>query len=176
MEIGHYLKPVDVESLEIANISKDSHLLYNYVTFFDGNEPQWDNVQIALIGVPESRAARNNSDTRLAPDEIRRQFYGLYSWSTDVKIMDLGNIIPGNTVEDTYEIVAELLAFLINERFLCTSSTMELLFKKSILLILSVMKRFLWRRKQSYNLLIITRFKSRTISKHWISTRVDCKL
>ena len=74
MEIGHYLTPIDVESLEVVNASEDSHLLYNYVTFFDGNEPQWDNVQVALIGVPESRAARNNSDTRLAPDEIRRQF------------------------------------------------------------------------------------------------------
>ena len=118
MEIGHYLKPVDVESLEIANVSEDSHLLYNYVKFYDGSEPQWDDIQIALIGVPESRAAYNNSDTRLAPDEIRNQFYALYSWSTDVKIMDLGNIIPGNTVEDTYEIVSELLSFLINENIL----------------------------------------------------------
>ena len=115
MEIGHYLTPIDVESLEVANASEDSHLLFNYVDFYDGNEPQWDKVQIAILGVPESRAAHNNLDTRLAPDEIRSQFYGLYSWSTDVKILDLGNIIPGNTVEDTYEIVSELLAFLINE-------------------------------------------------------------
>ena len=118
MEIGHYLTPIDVESLEVANASEDSHLLLNYVDFYDGNEPQWDKVQIAILGVPESRAAHNNLDTRLAPDEIRSQFYGLYSWSTDVKILDLGNIIPGNTVEDTYEVVSELLSFLINENIL----------------------------------------------------------
>jgi len=118
MDISSYLTPVDVDSLELVESSEDPHLLFNYVQFYDGADFDWEKMQIAIVGVPESRGAFNNMDTRLAPDEIRKQLYRLYRWKPDVEIIDLGNVIVGNTVEDTYEVVSELMALLINENII----------------------------------------------------------
>lgn len=114
MDLKSILTPVDVDSLEIS--SEDPHLLFNYVEFFQEAEPDCSQVDFAIIGVPEKRNAFNNEHADLGPDEIRRQFYQLYCWTKDVKIVDLGNLILGETVEDTYVILADLLAQLIEDK------------------------------------------------------------
>lgn len=114
MDLQSILSPVDVDSLEIN--SEDPHLLFNYVSFYKEGEPDFSQVDFALIGVPEVRNAYNNEHADLAPDEIRRQFYQLYCWTKDVKIIDLGNLITGENVEDTYTLLAELLAQLIEDK------------------------------------------------------------
>jgi arginase family enzyme len=75
--------------------------------------PEYENAQLALIGVKESRNAVNNEACNTAPDEVRKYLYSLYSSNSKLNIVDLGNILPGATIEDTYyalkTIVAELL-------------------------------------------------------------------
>lgn len=93
---------------------EDPHLLYHYIELWDGGDTDLTDKQIAIIGVPESRNATANPDTKLAPDEIRRSLYRLYRWKHNINIIDLGNLEPGETVEDTYQILAETLAFLID--------------------------------------------------------------
>ena len=115
MELKSYLNPVDVESLVPLESPEDPHLLYNYIEIWQDGEPVLDEQQFAIIGVPESRNAFNNVDCSLAPDEIRRSLYQLYSWEKNVNIIDLGNLIPGETIEDSYEVLAEILATLIND-------------------------------------------------------------
>lgn len=115
MELKSYLNPVDVESLVPLESPEDPHLLYNYIEIWQDGEPVLTEQQFAIIGVPESRNAFNNTDCALAPDEIRRSLYQLFSWQRDVNVIDLGNLIPGETIEDTYAILAEILATLINE-------------------------------------------------------------
>lgn len=113
MDILSYINPIDVDSLDIQ--SDDPYLLFNTVHFLTDAEPQWQDADIAIIGIPEARNADNNPNTHLAPDEIRKQFYKLYCWNKEVKICDLGNLLIGDLPEDTYEILAELVANLIEE-------------------------------------------------------------
>lgn len=115
MELKSYLNPVDVESLVPLESPEDPHLLYNYIDIWQEGEPVLDGQQFAIIGVPESRNAFNNVDCALAPDEIRRSLYQLFSWQREVNIIDLGNLIPGETIEDSYAVLAEILATLIND-------------------------------------------------------------
>jgi arginase family enzyme len=42
----------------------------------------------------------------------------LYCWDKEIKIYDLGNLIPCNTVEDTYAILTEVIAFLIDTKII----------------------------------------------------------
>ena len=72
-----------------------------------------EEADIAIVGVPEVRNAWKNPSCSLAPDEIRRQFYQLYAWRKDVRIIDLGNLRLGQNVEDTYHAVSEVVAFLV---------------------------------------------------------------
>ena len=68
--------------------------------------------------MPESRNAYNNSSCSLAPDEIRSQFYRLYRWEKAVKVVDMGNLILGKTVEDTYQVLSDILAYLIENKII----------------------------------------------------------
>ena len=113
MDILSYLTPVDVDSLEFVGYSEDPHLLLNFVHFLSKENSDWTDADFAILGVPETRNAFNNPNASLAPDEIRRQFYQLYCWDRDVKIIDLGNLNIGETVEDTYRIMADIIAEMI---------------------------------------------------------------
>lgn len=115
MNLSSYLSPIDVDSLGLVKNPEDPHLLFNMVDFYSQGEPKLDNVQIAILGVPEARNAFNNPNTNIAPDEIRQQFYQLYAWNKSVHIIDLGNIQIGKEIEDTYEVLSEILANLINQ-------------------------------------------------------------
>lgn len=111
MELNAYFNTVDVDSLDI--ISEDPHLLFNCVDFVRDADPDLAAADFAVIGVPESRNAFRNVHTDLAPDEVRRQFYQLYCWQKPVRIIDFGNLKVGETVEDTYAVLSDVLAELI---------------------------------------------------------------
>lgn len=72
-----------------------------------GNFPEWENKDIAIIGIEEDRNGTEGCSK--APNEVRNQFYKLYSHSKDIKICDLGNIKPGATIDDTYFAVADAI-------------------------------------------------------------------
>lgn len=117
MDYALFFEPVDAEKLGLADASADRSLLMNTVLFYNPSAPlDISEAQLAIIGVPESRNSYKNASCLMAPDEIRRQFYQLYRWNDNVRIIDMGNVIVGETVEDTYEIVSEIAADLISQK------------------------------------------------------------
>ena len=68
---------------------------------------------VFIIGVPEGRFSLGNEGCDLAPDEIRSSLYRLYEGEWGLKILDLGNLRVGQTVEDTYAILEQLTTYLI---------------------------------------------------------------
>ena len=67
-----------------------------------------DQIQIALVGFDEYRG--NNSDPNNSPDIIRKELYKLaYSWK-NLSLIDLGNIIPGKTLNDSYYAIEMLVS------------------------------------------------------------------
>ncbi len=114
MLLSPYLIPFDLEGLKLPDSLSGNSLIARRIHFFSSEEePDLSMYDLAIIGVPEARNAFENSAASLAPDEIRRQFYKLYSWNTPVRMIDLGNIVLGATVEDTYHLVSDILAHLI---------------------------------------------------------------
>jgi arginase family enzyme len=81
--------------------------------------PEWRSADIALIGVNESRGTglATNPDVRPA-DEVRRQLYPLKKGTGRYKIVDLGNLLPGITLEDTYLRIKEIAENLISNNTL----------------------------------------------------------
>lgn len=57
---------------------------------------------IALFGVQDDRKAVNNAGTAKAPNAVRKHLYSLYQGDYKLKLVDLGNIIAGETVKDTH--------------------------------------------------------------------------
>jgi len=94
------------------------------VKTFDGNSDQlgyylktrvWDPNRLpdlAILGIPEGRGSRA-SDQSAAPDTIRQHLYSLANLSSELWIVDLGNIRCGIAPKDTYaatKMVAEELS------------------------------------------------------------------
>ncbi|KPK84421.1 MAG: hypothetical protein AMS27_09935, partial [Bacteroides sp. SM23_62_1] len=70
--------------------------------------PDLSDYRIAIIGIPEDRNASIRGSAA-APDLIRNRLYNLYRITPGYKIIDLGNLITGNTVEDTYYALRDVI-------------------------------------------------------------------
>ena len=68
-----------------------------------GEVPDLRGVSIALIGVPEQRAAAHD-----VADSVRRALYPLFWGPWEVRVADLGNLRPGRDRVDTLVAVEEL--------------------------------------------------------------------
>ena len=117
MDLSLYFDPVDLTALGFEESGNSAELLASSVLMYNPEAPvNIQEAQIALIGVPESRNSVNNASCSLAPDEIRRQLYRLYRWNKSVRIIDLGNVRVGKSVEDTYEVVSDIIAYLLENK------------------------------------------------------------
>ena len=76
------------------------------------------NLDIALFGVQDGRNSVNNEGCALAPDYFRAQFYLLNEGAFESRLVDLGNIIAGQTVADTYIAVKTIVAELIKKNII----------------------------------------------------------
>ena len=72
----------------------------------------------AILGVYESRNAFIKKTSRLDLDEIRMQLYRLMEGNWNDTIIDLGDIDEGETPKDTYFVVREILAELLEEKII----------------------------------------------------------
>ncbi len=77
--------------------------------------PVLANASIALLGVKESSNAFEKKTEKLDVSAIRIQFYKLMSGNWNSTIVDMGDIEEGESVEDTYFVVKEIVAGLLEE-------------------------------------------------------------
>lgn len=79
-----------------------------------GDFPQVEAGAVVLIGVPECR----RTDTEVSSkglNTIRRAFLSLKDHFTSTSVIDLGNILPGESVEDTYFALASAVAEVVRQ-------------------------------------------------------------
>ncbi len=81
-----------------------------------GKEINPEEIDLALIGVNEEKGAIDNEGTAAMPDEVRKHLYRLFGGDVNMKLTDLGNIPPGNTVQDTYAAVSKVVEELLQHR------------------------------------------------------------
>ncbi|MGB5370115.1 MAG: formimidoylglutamase, partial [Flavobacteriaceae bacterium] len=77
--------------------------------------PVLANASVALLGVRESRNAFEKKPEMLDVSAIRMQFYKLMIGNWNTNIIDMGDIEEGESVEDTYFVVKEIVAGLLEE-------------------------------------------------------------
>jgi arginase family enzyme len=80
--------------------------------------PDLDGVKMAILGVLENRNDVDYMGEDIHFNEVRRTLYSLFpgNWYTD--IADLGDILKGETVEDTYFALRTTLAVLIEKNII----------------------------------------------------------
>lgn len=80
--------------------------------------PVLANVSVAILGVNESRDAFGERREGLDLSGIRIQLYSLMMGNWNSAIVDLGDIEEGEAVEDTYFVVKEVVAGLLEENII----------------------------------------------------------
>ena len=75
--------------------------------------PKWETADIALIGITEDRGNPGNEGAHSGADAIRRALYGLRASHVAYKVVDLGNLRPGDTLDDSHLRLKEVVRTLL---------------------------------------------------------------
>ena len=91
-----------------------------YAARFGDTFPDWRTADLALIGLDEWRgsAAGPPLAAESGANRVRQRFYQLQKGSGPVRLVDLGNLRPGLTLEDTYLRLREIVAALLEHNTL----------------------------------------------------------
>ena len=112
MDLYDFLDPVSLEKPEEHLISNPNIFGKNIEIHTPDHKPDLsENFKVALLGVPEDRNSLNRGAS-LAPQKIRTKLYQLLKINS--KIIDLGNLKQGNTYDDTYVALKEVLKSLFS--------------------------------------------------------------
>ena len=80
--------------------------------------PDLEGVKIAILGVQEDRNSENNFGCGDNLHFIRRKLYALFPGDWTTPIADLGNVLKGNSVSDTYFAVSEIITYLLKKNII----------------------------------------------------------
>ena len=104
MDISEFLDPVNQPDFQFQDEPPSHPHLGDLIAIYrnQGHLPDYQNADIALVGINEDRNAINNKGCGHAADVIRKYLYALYPTGHEIKIVDLGNVRSGFQVSDTY--------------------------------------------------------------------------
>lgn len=111
MQLTDFLSPLPESIFNNINDSSPKTLV-NVSDIYIKHLPDLTDVKIAIIGVKEDRIKPTDSGCALAPNDIRKHFYTLVQPKYEVRIADLGNIEPGESISDTLFALNAVLQYL----------------------------------------------------------------
>ncbi len=114
LNISDFLLPVNLHAISHDEGYREGQV-GRVVDAYTEEFPDLDEVQVVLLGCGEQRGSGLIHGQSAAPDTIRRHFYSLYYWHTDIKMADLGNIRPGSLYTDSYAALKTVVKELVND-------------------------------------------------------------
>lgn len=109
--LSDFLSPVNIHLISNDEGYRDGQL-GKLIQVYDEQLPDIEDADIIVVGCGEQRGCGVDKNTN-APDVIREQFYQLYYWHKDIKLVDLGNIISGASLSDTYAALKTVIKELV---------------------------------------------------------------
>jgi formiminoglutamase len=115
--IYEFLSPLNKEAL-LDGVELHPGQIGNYIFIYDGKEPELGWYDIAILGVPEDRGSIGNTGSANAADAVRKEFYKLFlpPVEKEFHVIDLGDIVQGETTRDTYFALASVVLELITNK------------------------------------------------------------
>ena len=112
-----FLLPVNLAELSDDQLYHDGQI-GKVISVYENEFPDITDADIVLVGSNELRGSgRNNyAQNGSAADAVRRQFYQLYYWHTDMKLADIGNIKAGAALQDSYAAIKTVLKELLDQK------------------------------------------------------------
>ena len=98
--LNDFLSPLEgsilkfIDRLPVSSIGK--------TLFINDENIDFSKIDIALIGLNEYRGSSSSNSNYIKSNSFRKAFYSLYSGDWKVNLVDLGDVINGNKLSDTY--------------------------------------------------------------------------
>lgn len=96
-----FLSPVDDVIVEFIKGLSSQHLGSKVSFHTDKEFPDLDHIKVAVVGVLENRG-NPKAFEEVNLNAIRKELYSLFPGNWQSSIADLGDIYPGNSLDDTY--------------------------------------------------------------------------
>lgn len=93
LDYNHLVLQAENENLHDLQIGKKIQYL--------SESDDWEKADIIIVGCGERRGSLNTQSWSNAADAIRKAFYKMYYWHDKINITDIGNVLEGNTINDT---------------------------------------------------------------------------
>lgn len=101
--ISDFLEPIDKHALS-EDMGYKERQIGKLIDVYEEELPNVDDADIVLVGCKEQRGDGSFAETTAA-DAIRKEFYNLYYWHNDIKLVDVGTVRTGKNLSDTYAAV-----------------------------------------------------------------------
>ncbi len=112
-----FLEPVSQEITDFVNELSSQHLGKKVVLHTEIEFPNLEQTKIAIIGVLENRGSIGSNE-RVQLDFIRQELYALYPGNWESSIADLGDVLPGNSQDDTFFALKSIVTVLIKKKII----------------------------------------------------------
>ena len=109
-----FLSPVDNDIIQYINGLSSQHLGSKVAFHTDKEFPDLDQIKVAIVGVLENRGNPKAFEA-VNLNAVRKELYSLFPGNWQSAIADLGDIYPGNSLEDTYFALQKVAAKLIRK-------------------------------------------------------------
>lgn len=110
MDFSHYLEPVVDECLDCRK-KEVADKLGSHVDVYTEEKgfPDWEKADMVIVGICEGRGSDGNEGCAKGADQIRKYLYRLARPSEKVRLADVGNIMPADSLEDTHYAITDVL-------------------------------------------------------------------
>ena len=98
--LSDFLEPIDKHVIS-DDMGYKERQIGKLIQVNEGHLPDVDDADIVLIGCNEQRGGGNIAESSSA-DAVRKEFYNLYYWHNDIKLVDAGNVRSGKNISDSY--------------------------------------------------------------------------
>ena len=117
MDLKLFFDPISAD-IQLATLPSSSIAHSIYIN--QNKMPDLEDMEMAIIGLQEARGSdeKHRVGISRSADEIRRSFYALKKGTGTLKVADLGNFRNGPELEDTYQRLREVCAYLLEENIL----------------------------------------------------------
>jgi formiminoglutamase len=107
--ITTFLEPLNLYYLSDDELYEPKQLGSCISVHTDAEFPDLEQANCIIIGVNDLRGQNQYNNVEPA-NCIRKQLYKMFYWHNDINIADLGNIITGKNITDTYAALASVIA------------------------------------------------------------------
>ena len=106
------------DNIKVPSDSYEPSSWVNYIQTYSEEFPDWQNADIAIIGITEERGTLHNKGAEKAADAIRKKLFHLKKGSGSYKIVDLGNLRLGVNLLESYLRLKEVCELLLQHKIL----------------------------------------------------------